>query len=409
MTATLKRIDVAGYAAVDPPSSFGRPPDLRWIAIADLRVDPAYQREITKQGRLNVRRIAAQFDWSKFNIAIVAPAGGNTFAVVDGQHRITAAALCKVDKVPCAVIEAVRADQAAAFMAINGTVTKLSPMQIHHAAVVAGDAKACRLTELCGGTGVTILRYPKPWNDIRAGETMAVQTLHRALDRFGEDALTAALVALRPHVGQLKAPTILGATDVLAQHPDWRGETLNAAVEAMDIAGMLVGAAGAVAQAHGLSMAAAFAVTFRTALAAALGRSAAGSPVKAAKPMTVSSPRQAEPARQAAPARKADGRVPDPVTVKGVTVRFDRDTVTYQARDAVVGRMPARLAGMLARGMPLPIGHGFLKQQLWANRIPADADELLAEFVDVLAHKLPAIGLRARVIKGVGIALQIQD
>lgn len=61
---------------VSPPSSFGRPPRLDWIAIRDLAVDPDYQREITLIGRQNVRRIVTEFNWSMFAPVVVAAVGG---------------------------------------------------------------------------------------------------------------------------------------------------------------------------------------------------------------------------------------------------------------------------------------------------------------------------------------------
>jgi hypothetical protein len=77
-----------------------------------------------------------------FTPVVVAPAGSSRYAIVDGQHRTTAALICGADRVPCAIIECNRGEQAAAFRAINGTVTALNTMQLHHAAIAAGDVKA---------------------------------------------------------------------------------------------------------------------------------------------------------------------------------------------------------------------------------------------------------------------------
>lgn len=55
----LRPIETESYARIDAPSSLGRPPRLEWIAIRQLVVDPEYQRDITFQGRGNVRRIGA--------------------------------------------------------------------------------------------------------------------------------------------------------------------------------------------------------------------------------------------------------------------------------------------------------------------------------------------------------------
>jgi hypothetical protein len=171
----------------------GAAPLLQWVAVERLVVDPAYQREIGNTGRRNVAKIAAEFRWSRFSPVIVSPVAGGKLAIVDGQHRVTAAALRGFDQVPCQIIIADVAEQADAFRAINGAVTKMSAMQIHAAAVVAGEPAAVELDRACAVAQVTILRYPKGLETIRPGETMAVGALRRALADHGRGVLIAAL------------------------------------------------------------------------------------------------------------------------------------------------------------------------------------------------------------------------
>jgi ParB-like nuclease domain len=73
-------------------------PQLLWIEIKDLVIDPSYQRHIGKRGAANIRQIAENFDWSKFAPVIIAPIEGAQYAVVDGQHRTTAALLRCLEK-----------------------------------------------------------------------------------------------------------------------------------------------------------------------------------------------------------------------------------------------------------------------------------------------------------------------
>jgi ParB-like nuclease domain len=68
-------------------------PFLEWIAVERLVVDTEYQRESGRRGATNVIQIAEHFDRSKFAPVIVAPVEGGRFAIVDGQHRTTAATL----------------------------------------------------------------------------------------------------------------------------------------------------------------------------------------------------------------------------------------------------------------------------------------------------------------------------
>jgi len=229
----LRQIEIASYASLTPPGSLGRPPKLEWLAIRDLVVDPEYQRDITNVGRTNVRRIALGFNWSMFAPVVVASAGSGKYAIVDGQHRTTAAAICGIDRVPCCIIEAKRGEQAAAFKAINGNVTKLSSMQLHHAALAAGEARAQNVAQICVRSGITILRYPKATNIIALGETMAVNVIARCIDKFGEETVVAALSSIKSAgggiPGVLKAPIIYGTCEVLSDHPDWRGPRLKTA------------------------------------------------------------------------------------------------------------------------------------------------------------------------------------
>jgi len=114
-----------------PQSAFspGPAPCLQWIAVEVLLVDTEYQREIGRRGAVNVVQIAEHFDWSKFAPVIVAPVAGGHFAIVDGQHRTTAAMLRDIKEVPCQLVQADRAKQAAAYAAVNGNVTKTTRLK----------------------------------------------------------------------------------------------------------------------------------------------------------------------------------------------------------------------------------------------------------------------------------------
>ena len=142
--------------------SAGAAPMLQWLKIADLVVDPAYQRPIIGKGRQNVDRIARAFSWSCFAPVVVSPVEGGKFAIIDGQHRTTSAAILGFESVPCQVVIAAREQQAAAFKAINGTVTPISQMALHAAALVASEPWAVQVAHVCECAQVELLRYPVP-------------------------------------------------------------------------------------------------------------------------------------------------------------------------------------------------------------------------------------------------------
>ena len=245
MTA-LRPIETESFAhpkghrgRVSPPSSFGKPPRLEWLAIRDLVVDPDYQRDISYVGRQNIRRIANEFNWSMFTPVAVAASGGGRFAIVDGQHRVTAAALCGLDRVPCAIIECSRGEQAAAFKAINNNTTRLHSVQIYHAAVMAGELDACRIAEVCTQVGITVCRYAKKPLEMKPGETVSVRALGRAIAKFGDTVIPTlkAMVLCEGNAGLLTQTIIYGACEVLADHPEWRSnqKLLAAAFDQIDL------------------------------------------------------------------------------------------------------------------------------------------------------------------------------
>jgi hypothetical protein len=237
----MRHISTEGFEPardrVDDPA-----PILQWIKIADLVVDPSYQRPIVGEGRRNVDRIARNFRWSYFAPVVVAPVEGGKFAIIDGQHRTTAAALVGIESVPCQVVIAPRHEQAAAFKAINGSTTQISRMALHAAAIVANEPAALELAEVCSSAGVELLRYPVPIERQTPGQTMAVAALSGALRRYGRDTLVVALRCFtrtsnnRP--GALTARMIKAVCEVLQRNPTWQsmGLRLLAAVDGVDFA-----------------------------------------------------------------------------------------------------------------------------------------------------------------------------
>src|SRR5271154_6116489 len=128
--------------------SVGAAPMLQWLKIKDLVVDPAYQRPIVGKGRQNVDRIARAFSWSCYAPVVVSPLEGGKFAIIDGQHRTTAAAIVGFESVPCQIVIAAKEEQAAAFKAINGATPPISQMALHAAALVASEPWAVRIAHV---------------------------------------------------------------------------------------------------------------------------------------------------------------------------------------------------------------------------------------------------------------------
>lgn len=219
----LRTIDpMAGFAslAVDA-GAIGPAPQLTWLPVATLRVDPAYQRPITQQGRANIAKIVATFRWNRFAPIVVSPIAGGLYAIVDGQHRATAAATLGFETVPAQIILADISEQAAAFAAINGAVTRVHGQALHKAAAAAGDAVACRIERVAAAAGVKVLAYPVAELNQAPGETMAIGALREAIEAHGEDAVVTALRAVRTGQndvrGGLTAVIVRGACAISAR------------------------------------------------------------------------------------------------------------------------------------------------------------------------------------------------
>ncbi len=232
----MRPISVEGYEKPRGVSA-GPAPMLQWLNIAELVVDPSYQRPIIGKGRKNVDQIARSFSWSCFAPVVVSPVEGGKFAIIDGQHRTTAAALAGFDTVPCQIVIAAQKDQAAAFKAINGTTTAISPMALQAAALVAKEPWAVEMADVCARAEVELLRYPVPADKQSPGQTMAVGALSQCLKQYGPDTLITALQCVTQtrnnQPGMLSARIIKALCAVLHENQAWRDSGL-ALLEALD-------------------------------------------------------------------------------------------------------------------------------------------------------------------------------
>lgn len=180
--------------------------DFRMVRIADLWIDDTYQRAMTAASVRNVRRICAAFDWAKFLPVVVVESGGG-LAVIDGQHRATAAATLGIDRVPAYVLHCSRAEAAGAFAAINGAVTPVSAVDVWFAELAAGAPEALALDRTFQAADVRIVRAKA---GIAVGETASIGVLRRAADRYGLDTLCTVLQCIT-QTGNGNPGTIVGA------------------------------------------------------------------------------------------------------------------------------------------------------------------------------------------------------
>ncbi|QIB34773.1 DUF6551 family protein [Ancylobacter pratisalsi] len=195
MSTDLRTIERAEDAASheERRRNAGPAPQLQWLDIDHLVVDPAYQRPITRAGRANIGKIAGEFRWSRFSPVIVSPVEGGRYAIIDGQHRVTAAAGIGIEAVPCQIVLATQGEQAESFTAINGATTRVTALALHRAAVAAGEPSAIAVAHVAARAGVKILAYPVATLDQELGQTMAVGAIAGVIARHGADVAVLAL------------------------------------------------------------------------------------------------------------------------------------------------------------------------------------------------------------------------
>lgn len=222
---TLREIDIAGYAGVTFATQPGPAPQTQWIEIAQLRVDDRYQRPIGQRGKIQVRRIAEHFRWSRFAPIIVAPIEGGLYAVIDGQHRCHAARLRGIKQVPCMVVIVDEAEQAEAFVEINTRQLAVNGAVLHKSRVISGEDKAVKLQALCEVAGVAIVT-PRAQAELKRGDTFAAATLYKAHEAYGDLTLRRALEAIVKvgdgNIGLVRANIIQAYCALFEARPDLR-------------------------------------------------------------------------------------------------------------------------------------------------------------------------------------------
>lgn len=150
-----RTVDLTGMDPVQPASQPA--PQLIWVEIRDLVIDDRYQRPLIAGNRIAIKRIAADFRWSRFSPVLVAPVEGGKYALIDGQHRAHAAALCGFERVPAMVALVAPEEQALAFIEINTRQIKVRGVAIYRAALAAGEAWAAECRDRVEAAGCRLM------------------------------------------------------------------------------------------------------------------------------------------------------------------------------------------------------------------------------------------------------------
>lgn len=177
-------------------SSPGAAPIQGWHKVSDFVIDDRYQRPITKRGWANIRAIADNFQWKYFSPVVCSPVEGGKLAVIDGQHRLHAAALCGFREVPCIVTLLSFSEQASSFKAINANVTRVNPGLVARAASAAGEKWIADLMAVATKGGCSLQLTNKSTKEKRPGEIYAVTGFKAIVTPENSDTVSLALSRL---------------------------------------------------------------------------------------------------------------------------------------------------------------------------------------------------------------------
>ncbi|MCV9940938.1 hypothetical protein OIU35_31695 [Boseaceae bacterium BT-24-1] len=165
-------------------ASIGTRPQIMRLNPADLSVDAAYQRELSRKSINLIHKLVTGWDWRRFKPPVVARVG-DAWHVIDGQHTaIAAVSHGGIGEIDVMVVEALESvDRAKAFIGHNRDRVAITNTQLFFAAAAAGDEDALTVAQVCERAGAIILRNPSPGRAYRPGEVVAVSALIQLVRR----------------------------------------------------------------------------------------------------------------------------------------------------------------------------------------------------------------------------------
>jgi hypothetical protein len=191
---TRRGIDIGGHDPVE--AAPGPAPMLQWIGLERMVIDDRYQRPLSKGNWKSIHRIAANFRWSRFGPVLVAPVEGGMFAIIDGQHRVHAAALCGLAEVPAMVVQVGLEEQSRAFAWINSQQIRVTGFHVLKAALAAGEDWALRADAAVSAAGCRLMTYNTTGAQKQARQVYCIGFIRRQVEAGNDRAITLGLQAI---------------------------------------------------------------------------------------------------------------------------------------------------------------------------------------------------------------------
>lgn len=264
--STLRKIAPMDLAGIVVPGGADMPePVLERARPEALLVDETYQRDLTMRSVVLIHKMVRRWDWGSFQPPLVVRVNGGLH-VVDGQHTaIAAASHPLISDIPVLVINApATKDRALAFIGRNRDRIIVTPTQLHHAAVAAGDEDAMTIDVACRKAGVRILKSPPGLGYYAPGDTLAIGSVGALARRRGAMRTRQVLeICARAKLAPLSA-NVIKAVEALVCGPEY------ASVDHGDITTVLRDGAIALERAAAVTAAAARIPTWRALVVAIL-------------------------------------------------------------------------------------------------------------------------------------------
>ena len=189
-------------------SKYGLLPDMDWIPLDKLIVDHSYQRDTqSKRSKANIDKIVKNFAWSKLTPLTVARRSNNTYAVIDGGHRLEAAKqLGDIEALPCWIIPLISTPgEADSFLGINLGRVAVNNWSIFKAKLARGDKKEADMEAFLNACNIEV-----PYNGYcsKPNQTLAIACIANHLSKHNDiylkEAFNLIIKAWPDKKGQLK-------------------------------------------------------------------------------------------------------------------------------------------------------------------------------------------------------------
>lgn len=195
-------------------------PSVKMVRPQELKIESAYQRDLSGKSLRLIRKIVAAWDWTKFKAPVCAETAEGLF-VIDGQHTaIAAASHPDIKQIPVMIVAAEEIEQrAGAFVAHNRDRLTMTPAQIFYGEVAAGDNKAADLLDIIVKAGATVPRSAVTKLTAKAGHITAINDLRKVHAKHGR-ACTARLLKIAVASGvKPLTTTVIRALAMLLTEP----------------------------------------------------------------------------------------------------------------------------------------------------------------------------------------------